>query len=199
MDPTLAPPPHLRSERLELLLPLPQAAPRLLRYLEDNRAHHAPFNPPPPPGYYTLDHWRARLAQNRQDWRDDKAVRFVLFRRGEVAGPVLGVVNLTQIHRGPMEAALLGYSLDQDAVGHGYMQEALSAALDYAFTTLGLHRVMANYLPTNERSGRVLRRLGFTVEGYARDYLYIDGAWRDHVLTALTSPHPRPPAMCESA
>jgi ribosomal-protein-alanine N-acetyltransferase len=29
-----------------------------------------------------------------------------------------------------------------------------------------------------------LRALGFTVEGYARDYLFIDGAWRDHVLTA---------------
>lgn len=47
---------------------------------------------------------------------------------------------------------------------------------------------MANYVPTNERSGRLLRRLGFTVEGYARDYLFIDGAWRDHVLTSLTNP-----------
>jgi ribosomal-protein-alanine N-acetyltransferase len=49
---------------------------------------------------------------------------------------------------------------------------------------LGLHRVEANYQPNNERSGRLLRALGFTVEGYARAYLYIDGEWRDHVLTA---------------
>jgi ribosomal-protein-alanine N-acetyltransferase len=61
------------------------------------------------------------------------------------------------------------------------------------FGELGFHRIMANYLPHNERSGRLLRRLGFVVEGYARDYLYIHGAWRDHILTALTNPDPRPP------
>ena len=49
---------------------------------------------------------------------------------------------------------------------------------------------MANYMPINERSGRLLRSLGFQVEGYARDYLYVGGAWRDHVLTALTNPNP---------
>jgi ribosomal-protein-alanine N-acetyltransferase len=46
---------------------------------------------------------------------------------------------------------------------------------------------MANYVPTNERSGRLLRRLGFVVEGYARDYLFIGGRFQDHVLTALTN------------
>jgi ribosomal-protein-alanine N-acetyltransferase len=49
---------------------------------------------------------------------------------------------------------------------------------------------MANYRPENERSGRLLQRLGFAREGYARDYLFIDGAWRDHVLTSLTTPRP---------
>ena len=47
---------------------------------------------------------------------------------------------------------------------------------------------MANYIPENERSGRLLARLGFTREGLAKDYLFIDGAWRDHVLTALANP-----------
>jgi len=75
------------------------------------------------------------------------------------------------------------------------MGEALRAAFGQVFGLLGLHRIMANYLPTNERSARLLRRLGFTVDGYARDYLYIDGAWRDHILTALTSPSPQPPRL----
>ena len=69
--------------------------------------------------------------------------------------------------------------------GSGLMFEALSAALPFALEHLGLHRIMANYQPHNERSGKLLRRLGFAVEGYARDYLYIDGEWRDHVLTAI--------------
>jgi ribosomal-protein-alanine N-acetyltransferase len=53
---------------------------------------------------------------------------------------------------------------------------------------LRLHRVQANHLPENQRSARLLQRLGFRVEGLAREYLYINGAWRDHVLTALTYP-----------
>jgi ribosomal-protein-alanine N-acetyltransferase len=65
----------------------------------------------------------------------------------------------------------------------------VNAVVGFAFETLRLHRVMANYQPINERSGKLLRRLGFVTEGYARDYLFINGAWRDHVLTALTSPY----------
>ena len=75
------------------------------------------------------------------------------------------------------------------------MSEALGAGIGHIFGPLALHRIMANYLPTNERSGRLLRRLGFVVEGFARDYLYIDGAWRDHILTALTSPDATPPKL----
>ena len=68
------------------------------------------------------------------------------------------------------------------------MSEALRAATAHVFSAMELHRIEANYLPENLRSGRLLLRLGFEVQGYARRYLYIDGAWRDHVLTALTCP-----------
>jgi ribosomal-protein-alanine N-acetyltransferase len=43
---------------------------------------------------------------------------------------------------------------------------------------------MANYMPRNDRSGRLLGRLGFEKEGYAKRYLKIEGLWEDHVLTA---------------
>ena len=81
-------------------------------------------------------------------------------------------------------ACTLGYSIDRDAQGKGLMFEALTEALRHVFDGLGMHRVMANYMPINERSGRLLRRLGFQVEGYARDYIYIHGSWCDHILTA---------------
>jgi ribosomal-protein-alanine N-acetyltransferase len=73
------------------------------------------------------------------------------------------------------------------------MGEAVTAAVRYAFADLGLHRVKAAYLPGNERSGRLLRRLGFAVEGYARDYLLIAGRWQDHVLVGRTNPDWLPP------
>ena len=49
--------------------------------------------------------------------------------------------------------------------------------------------MQANYIPENHRSARLLQRLGFRVEGLARNYLFINGAWRDHVLAALTTAH----------
>jgi ribosomal-protein-alanine N-acetyltransferase len=67
------------------------------------------------------------------------------------------------------------------------MFEALSAAIDYAFRELNIHRIMANHLLDNERSARLLQRLGFVREGVAKDYLRIDGVWRDHVLNSLTN------------
>jgi len=68
------------------------------------------------------------------------------------------------------------------------MREGLEAALTYVFQELGVHRVMAAYMPHNERSARLLRSLGFEAEGYAREYLHLDGAWRDHVLTSRLRP-----------
>jgi ribosomal-protein-alanine N-acetyltransferase len=48
--------------------------------------------------------------------------------------------------------------------------------------------VAASYMPRNARSGRVLERCGFRIEGTAISYLRIDGRWEDHVLTALINP-----------
>lgn len=68
------------------------------------------------------------------------------------------------------------------------MSEIIEAGLRYVFEVLGLHRVMANYLPANTRSETLLLRLGFEKEGYAKSYLKIAGQWRDHVLTARINP-----------
>jgi hypothetical protein len=59
-------------------------------------------------------------------------------------------------------------------------------------SALKLHRIMANYMPSNHRSAAVLRRCGFSVEGLARDYLRIHGEWHDHVLTSRINPQWRP-------
>ncbi|RLS12169.1 30S ribosomal protein S5 alanine N-acetyltransferase, partial [Acinetobacter baumannii] len=71
--------------------------------------------------------------------------------------------------------------------GQGLMFEALQPLIRYMQRQERMHRIMANYMPHNHRSGNLLARLGFEREGYAKDYLMIDGQWRDHVLTALTN------------
>jgi ribosomal-protein-alanine N-acetyltransferase len=101
---------------------------------------------------------------------------------------VIGNLSLTQITRGPAHHCVMGYSLAEGLQGKGYMLEAVRGAVGYAFGELGLHRIAAGYMPHNRRSATVLRRAGFTVEGYARDYLRIDGQWEDHILTGIVNP-----------
>jgi ribosomal-protein-alanine N-acetyltransferase len=62
------------------------------------------------------------------------------------------------------------------------------ALSDFAFRTLGLHRLEAACIPDNAPSRRLLVKAGFAEEGFAQAYLKINGAWRDHVLFGLTTP-----------
>jgi len=183
------PAPLLETERLTLSVPDADAAPRVVAFFRDNADHLAPWSPPAPRDQLSVRAWRSRLREARRELADGRTVRLVLFPRGDAErGPVLGRLNLTQIVRGPFQCASVGYALAADAEGRGLMTEALRAAIAFAFDDLGLHRLQANYMPGNARSGRLLARLGFVEEGYARDYLFIAGAWRDHVLTSLTNP-----------
>jgi ribosomal-protein-alanine N-acetyltransferase len=183
----------LVTSRLVLTVPGPEAARSMVRYFEDNREHLTPWEPPFPDGMFRAPFWQRRLAQNQEEYRAGKSLRLVLMRREAPQSGVVGMANFTQFVRGAFMACTLGYSLHREAQGQGLMHEALERALRHVFDDLGMHRVMANYLPINERSGRLLRRLGFQIEGYARDYIFINGAWRDHILTSRLSDRPRDP------
>jgi ribosomal-protein-alanine N-acetyltransferase len=184
--------PYILTERLLLTIPAPDAAPRMLAFTAENRQHLTRWQPPEPRGYYTEQFWRDYLAASQADFKQGRSMRLVLFERERPDGSVLGECNFSNFMRGPFQACFLGYKIDYRAEGNGLMYEALNAAVAYVFDELRLHRIMANYVPVNERSGKLLRRLGFTVEGYARDYLLINGEWRDHVLTSLTNTKLRP-------
>jgi ribosomal-protein-alanine N-acetyltransferase len=181
--------PVIETERLVLTIPPPETAGRFSTYAIENEEHLARWEPPRPEGYFSEAYWYRRLEKNRDELARDTSLRLSMFRRGDLEGPVLGHVNFSQIVRGSSQSCYLGYSLDRRCVGRGMMTEALQGAIPVVFGAMALHRIQANYIPTNERSGRVLRRLGFVIEGYARDYLFIGGAWRDHLLTSLTNPN----------
>lgn len=183
----------LHTERLLLHLPGPEAASRMVHYYETNRAHLTPWEPPFPKGMFTPSFWHHRLSQNQQEYVSGQSLRLVLRKREEPNGPIVGLANFTQFVRGALMACTLGYSMSEREQGQGLMEEALRRALRHLFDEVGMHRVTANYMPVNERSGRLLRKLGFSVEGYARDFIFINGAWRDHILTSLVNPRPLVP------
>jgi ribosomal-protein-alanine N-acetyltransferase len=176
---------RLTTPRLLIELLAPEHASLLAEFFRRNEAHLRPWDPPRPPGITEVAYWQAEAERAAEEYREGGVARWLLFaRNGE--GRVIGRANYTQIVRGPFQSCMLGYAIDSSCEGRGLMQEALQATLEHAFAVLRLHRVQANHLPENQRSARLLARLGFRVEGLAREYLFINGAWRDHVLTALT-------------
>jgi ribosomal-protein-alanine N-acetyltransferase len=194
--PELSPvsPPELSTERLRLWVAGPEDAAELLRHHAENREHLGRWAPPAPSDVYTLAYWQARAATSRRDVVEGRAVRLAVAWQGS-PDRIIGTCSFTEIVRGPVQACQLGYGLDQHEQGKGVMTEALGAAIGFAFGPLKLHRITASYMPSNTRSGRLLERLGFVVEGCARAHLFIRGAWRDHVLAALINPAPVVPAL----
>lgn len=180
--------PRFETERLVVRLAADEDVPAIVRYFDENREHLRPFDPVRPPSFFEPRFWQAQVKHSVTEYLGDRSMRLFLFRP-EPAGEVIGTANFTRFERGVAQSCTLGYGLGAAAQGHGYMQEALRPAIEFVFRSLRLHRIEANYMPHNRRSGNVLRRLGFVVEGYARDYLLIDGRWEDHVLTSLVNPY----------
>jgi ribosomal-protein-alanine N-acetyltransferase len=177
--------PRLRTARA-LIRPFEaDDAPRLLHYRRENRAHLAPWEPAREEAYFTLEACLARIEEARELARADRGYPFAVMAPDE--SRLLGCLNFANVVRGAFLACHLGYGIDVREQGKGLMSEALDAGLAWAFGGLGLHRVMANYMPRNARSARLLERLGFRREGYAPRYLRIAGVWEDHVLTAKLS------------
>jgi len=177
--------PVLQTERLRLTLLQPGMERAMVDFLSTNAAHFSPWDPPAPPDLLSTERWAVQCSNAVADFQNGSAVRFLL---APAAQPekIIGAANVTQIFRGPFQGGVLGYRIGREWEGQGLMREALAEIIRYLFDEQRLHRIHANYLPSNARSGRLLARLGFTIEGYAKDYLFIDGAWRDHVLTSLT-------------
>lgn len=178
----------LETERLTLAVPTEKDARELFNYALRTESYHAPWSPPKAPQWNTLKSAYERAQQYQDECEQGHTLRLWFRAKTSPLGPFIGAATLSQIQLGPRRACFLGYHLDQPYEGKGYMHEALTRIIDYAFRVLLLNRIEATYVPTNERSANVLARLGFTVEGYARNYLFIDGEFRDHVLTALVNP-----------
>jgi ribosomal-protein-alanine N-acetyltransferase len=188
---SLREPPVLTTARLTLRLPEPDDAEAIARYFNENRGHLASTRPRMDAEFFTAEFWRAQAQASRSEFRGDRSLRLFMWESSD-PGRVIGNANFTQFVRGAAQYCVLGYGIAADREGEGLMREGLEAALRYVFQELNMHRVMANFFPWNRRSGGLLRRLGFVVEGYARDYLFLDGEWQDHVLTSLTNPDWRP-------
>ena len=136
---------------------------------------------------WSPDHFSKRAFNNRVFWarksyESGKGLPLFIIRREDQA--LLGAITLDNIRRGPAMSGTLGYWIGQDYARMGYMSDAISAVVHYAFTHMDLSRLEAATLPENAASRGLLEKNGFKYEGVAQSYLQISGRWRTHVLYA---------------
>ena len=178
---------RLVTPRLVLRPPRTSDVAELRRLLRTNHEHLRPWNPAPRSGEdpSSITEISKVVLRQRRDLK--RGTGFVLMPATiDAPATFIGKIALNGIMRGAMWGAYLGYWMAVDEQGKGLAVEAIRAVLDFGFGPVGLHRVQAAIMPRNERSQRVIERLGFRREGYAERYLQIAGKWEDHILFART-------------
>jgi len=165
----------LRSKRVYLRAPEADDCDELIRLYATSQKHFR--------GYarseFSREHFETLLLDATKETNESFLVCTV---DGDT---IVGTLNFSQIFRKSFQNAYLGYQLFAGFTGNGYMTEAVTLALNFAFIDLSLHRVEANVQPNNKPSIGVLRRNGFVKEGFSRRYLKINGRWRDHERWAI--------------
>jgi ribosomal-protein-alanine N-acetyltransferase len=149
---------------------------------EESRAFLTPWEPTWPADDLTRTAFRRRLKRYAEDLRTDQAYPFFVFRKPD--GVLVGGLTLANVRRGVAQAGSLGYWVGAHYAGRGYMSAAVRTLVPFAFGTLRLHRLEAACIPSNTPSIRLLEKTGFRREGFAREYLCINGFWQDHLLYA---------------
>jgi len=149
---------------------------------ETSRDFLTPWEPTWPADDLSRSAFRRRIRRYAEDLRTDQGYAFLILRSSDDA--LVGGLTLANIRRGVAQAGSLGYWMGKPFARHGYMTAAVRAAIPFAFSTLRLHRLEAACIPTNNGSIKLLEKTGFVREGYARDYLCINGIWQDHLLYA---------------
>ena len=134
--------------------------------------------------------FRTRVQRGRQEYNSGQAVPFLLFKRQNAV--LLGGLTVGYIRRGAAQSCMIGYWMGEAYAGQGHMSAALKLVIPYIFNGLQLHRIEAACIPENFKSIRLLENAGFQREGLLREYLKINGEWRDHVMFSLIADKQNP-------
>jgi [ribosomal protein S5]-alanine N-acetyltransferase len=158
------------------------------RLREESRDFLRPWEPTWPADDLTRAAFRRRIRRYSEDQRGDLAYAFFLFAKEDNA--LLGGLTIANIRRGCAQAGSLGYWMGARHAHKGHMTDAVRALVPFAYGALKLHRIEAACIPANTASIRLLEKTGFRREGFARQYLCIDGVWQDHLLFARLDTDP---------
>lgn len=190
-------PARLVTERLVIREASAADGRRVAAFLLENESYHRRWEVVRPAHYYQPSWQRRALARQARDQSvrqfvilprvpvTDDALEPLVASRAAARETVLGIITFSNIIMGPFRSCFLGYRLAERVEGRGVMSEALRATCEFMCVHEGLHRIEANVMPSNERSIRLVERLGFVCEGRSACYLEIRGRWEDHLRFVL--------------
>lgn len=169
---------QLNTERLALRNLTPENTEEMLDYYIRNEEHLRQYEPTRDSGFYTYEGQKEILTESFRQFIDGTSIDLGIFKDEKL----IGKIKLSNIVYGILRNAFVGYSIDKEHQGKGYMKEALNTVCSYAFEEMDLHRLEASTLIENSRSQGVLKACGFNELGISEKYLYINGEWRDHKI-----------------
>jgi [ribosomal protein S5]-alanine N-acetyltransferase len=131
-------------------------------------------------------------------WTSEKAIKYIVNSNKPMESALFGVflksdnkpignIRLFNFHKVHKRAELSFLFYDDSEWGKGFATESLKAIINYAFSTLMLHRVYADYYNTNIASARVFTKLGFKIEGIYKDHFWLDDGFVDSIRVAKIS------------
>ena len=176
--------PVLKGARITLKAPSIKDYKAWHQVRQKNKSFLKTYEPSWPKDCLSNDFFSRRLERQAQERQSGRGAFFLI----HLDNQIIGGLNLNNIQMGAARHATLGYWIDEDHQGQGYMSEAINLMIDYGFNILKLRRLNAACLPDNHRSIKMLLSLGFEEEGYAKKYLQINGHWQDHRLFGLVTP-----------
>lgn len=169
---------YLKGDNIEIRVLSSENAEELLDYYVRNRNFLSKYEPFRDEAFFTLETQRQSLIENYREFIKGQGAHFGIYKDNIM----IGRIRINNIIQGVFKSAFIGYSIDEKCQGKGYMKEAVKLVLKYAYEEFGLHRIEATTLLDNEKSQRVLEACGFIELGVCKEYLLINGKWRDHKI-----------------
>lgn len=156
---------------------------KIIEFYKINELFLKPWEPERPKDFFTDAYWQQTIKKHKKNYEDKKSLPLLMFNKD--SQNLIGFIHFNNFEYEPFLNCRLGYKLGEKYQAHGYMFESLQATITYVFHQTPIRRIEANFIPSNVRSERLLKKLGFQVHGIAPAYLQIDGQWQDHSLSSL--------------
>lgn len=170
---------YIQTKRLLLTTSTYAMVNDILRFHKRNKNHFSPWEDTKSDDYYTKDFHRYIIRDEAYNRKIGTSLDFWIYH--SLSGDLIGKVSVFGIIGGNASFCTLGYKLDKDYQGHGYMHEALENIINMLFCDFKMHRIEVYVLPRNTKSLNVCEKLGLKREGIAEKYMRINGVWEDHV------------------